>query len=401
MQKFMIHRSNKGHLAALLLAGTVLGMACSSKVKVHHVREGFKPKNEGFYYYLPQTMVVADVKIKKTTQVPGPYHAYAEKFLGYPVLERKTFSYEIEDIELRTEQIPDPNQVYFIEASPNAGFMLEFESNGLLRHVNWQTSEEEKRERRQENVTRAEEEAQIRSQLNLLNMREKLDTIYKREVYDDSVVVERWQIEKVLIKSTLEESAREAAARIASIRSNRYQLISFNEDVQYPEGTLETMLEELDQMESAYFQLFTGYSTTETIHYRYTYLPSLMDQGYQTLFKFNPEKGVNDSLKMIKETVYIIPKPTQLTESIRKNRSNLYYERGKNPEEDQRLAYRIPEPTEFQILWNNKVLTTEKLPIAQLGTVQRIPYKQLKNMRISFDPESGTIRTLSIDHEKH
>ena len=397
MQKYMINTSNKRHLAALLITGTVLGMACSSKVKVHHVREGFKPKNEGFYYYLPQTVVVADVKIKKTTQVPGPYHAYAEKFLGYPVLERKTFSYEIEAIELRTEQVPDPNQVYFIDASPKAGFMVEFESNGLLRHINWQTSEEEKRERRQENVTRAEEEAQIRSQLNLLNMREKLDTIYKREIYDDSVVVERWQIEKVLIKSTLEESAREAAARIASIRSNRYPLISFNEDVQYPEGTLETMLKELDQMESAYFQLFTGYSTFETIHYRYTYLPDLMDQGYQTLFKFNPEKGINDSLKMIKETVYIIPKPTQLTESIRKNRSNLYYERGKNPEEDERLAYRIPEPTEFQIIWNNKVLTTEKLPISQLGAIQRIPYKTLKNVRLSFDPKSGTLRYLSID----
>ena len=203
-----------------IIGWTLVGWGCATEVSVVRVTGDTRLSTHGIYYYLPRTVVVAEVKVKKTIYVPGPYQEYAEKYLGYSGVGKKTVNYELMSVQLSALSEPDPEQVYFIQTPKGKGFAFELEDNGVLRHVNASSTHEEKEEARQARDLhfRSEELPQFR--FSPLPLKEKTDTIYKREVYDDSVVVERWQIEKVLIRSTLEESAKEAAARLASIRAN-------------------------------------------------------------------------------------------------------------------------------------------------------------------------------------
>ncbi len=374
----------------------VVGWGCTPKLTVHRVTGDERLSPDGIYYYLPRTIVVAEVKVKKTMYVPGPYQEYAEKYLGYAGVAKKTTHYELMSVQLSSMSEPDPQQVYFIEMPKGHDLAFEFEDNGVLRHVNVSSTREEKEEARQARdlQTRSEELPQFR--FNPLPLKEQTDTIYRREVYADSVVVERWQIEKVLIRSTLEESAREAAARLASIRSNRYQLITFNEDVQYPAGTLDAMLAELNRMEEEYFRLFTGYTTYEESVFQFKFIPSPSDQGFHPLFRFSPTRGINDSLKMVSETVYLAQESLQLTLPAKQMRGERFVTEGAAMSAQTGLAYRQPEMMRFRLVYNGQTLNQVVLPVAQMGFVQRLSLPNVSNSRLSFDPSTGSLRRIEI-----
>jgi hypothetical protein len=379
---------------SILLGSALLWVACNPELTVYKVSGNERTMREGIFYYLPRTVIIADVVVQKTTHYPGPFHEYAERYLGYSGISKKNSSYEIQSIRLNAVTEPDPEQVYLISMGKANSVLFEFEDNGVLRNVNILATEEERKESREARSDIRKELTEREELMQWINLREKLDTIYKREIYDDSVVVERWQIEKVLIQRTPEESAREAATRITQIRNNKFELIRFNEDVQYPDGTLKTMLAELDKMEAELFKLFLGYTQTDEIAYRFRYVPRSSDQGFQPLFKFSPQKGINDSLKMVMETVYIVPEAIGLTKSAKQMRGGQYQTPDKDAPNSQGLAYRQPELVNFNIIWNNKVLTNEVLPVAQMGFVQRLPLSRYTGMRISFDPSSGAIRVI-------
>jgi hypothetical protein len=379
-----------------IIGCTLVGWGCATEVSVVRVTGDTRLSTHGIYYYLPRTIVVAEVKVKKTIYVPGPYQEYAEKYLGYAGVGKKTVNYELMSVQLSAVSEPDPEQVYFIQTPKGKGFAFELEDNGVLRHVNASSTHEEKEEARQARDLQFRSEELPQFRFSPLPLKEKTDTIYKREVYEDSVVVERWQIEKVLIRSTLEESAKEAAARLASIRANRYQLITFNEDVQYPAGTLETMLEELNRMEEEYFKLFTGYTTYEESTFQFKFIPSPTDQGFHPLFRFSPTRGINDSLKMVSETVYLAQESLQLTLPAKQMRGERYVAEGAAMSAQTGLAYRQPEWMKFRLVYNGQTLNHVVLPVAQMGFVQRLPLPHLANTRLSFDPSTGALRRLEI-----
>jgi hypothetical protein len=361
-----------------------------------HITETSQSQSNGIFYYLPRTVVVADVMVRKTNYIPGPFSEYAEQYIGYVGIPTRSSLYEIENIILSTNSEADPDQLYYIELDKNSNALFELEENGLLRNVNIQSTAEEKSELKKEKDLEKEEKEESRKMMTLLNIREKQDTIYQRQIID-SVVVEKRSIERVFIKSTKEESARDAAKKITDIRNQKFSLISYNEDIAFESGTIEAMLRELNKMEEEYFKLFLGYTETENIAYRFYFTPGNDIKGYQPLFKFNPGKGVNDSLRMIMETVYISQEKDNVTQKIKDFTLVNQKEQGKKKQKYQGLAYRIPEEANYKIIWNNKVLTSATFSIAQLGSVQYLPAYDLDQMKVNFDLRTGNIKLIDLD----
>lgn len=387
-------------LLLILLLGV---FACKPTYNVLHVTSEASSKEQGIYYYLPRTTLVIDVEITKTNFIPGPYAAYAEQYLGYTGIQQKSSLYEIKNIVITDVAEPDPDQLYYIETEKRFASLFEMEENGLLRNVNVATSREEKMELKQEKESQKSEGVEKQKLLNLINIREKLDTVYQRQILEDSVVVEKRSINRILVKNSLEQSAREAATRISEIRNHKYALISFNEDIAFESGTLNTMLKELDEMENEYFKLFLGYSETEKINQRFYYKPDINNVGFQPLFRFNPTVGVNDSLKLMMETVYIIQSVDKTTQGINDfniNNQKLYKKKDNNLEEGG-LSYRIPESSTFKIIWNNKTLATANVRVAQFGTVLRLPKYDLRNLKLNYDVPSGYIKSVEILPKKN
>lgn len=387
-------------LLLILLLGV---FACKPTYNVLHVTSEASSKEQGIYYYLPRTTLVIDVEITKTNFIPGPYAAYAEQYLGYTGIQQKSSLYEIKNIVITDVAEPDPDQLYYIETEKRFASLFEMEENGLLRNVNVATSREEKMELKQEKESQKSEGVEKQKLLNLINIREKLDTVYQRQILEDSVVVEKRSINRILVKNSLEQSAREAATRISEIRNHKYALISFNEDIAFESGTLNIMLKELDEMENEYFKLFLGYSETEKINQRFYYKPDINNVGFQPLFRFNPTVGVNDSLKLMMETVYIIQSVDKTTQGINDfniNNQKLYKKKDNNLEEGG-LSYRIPESSTFKIIWNNKTLATANVRVAQFGTVLRLPKYDLRNLKLNYDVPSGYIKSVEILPKKN
>lgn len=379
---------------------TAAVFSCKPTYNVLHVTNESSSKEEGVFYYLPKTTLVIDVEISKTNYIPGPYAAYAEQFLGYSGIQQKSSLYEMRNIVVTDIAEPDENQLYYVETEKKFSSLFEMEENGLLRNVNIASSNEEKLEQKQEKDLQKNEGVEKQKILNLINIREKLDTVYQRQIMEDSVVVEKRSINRILVKNSLEQSAREAAQKISEIRNSKYALISFNEDIAFESGTLNTMLKELNDLENEYFKLFLGYTETEKITHRLYYKPDINNVGFQPLFKFNSSTGINDSLKMMMETVYIVQTVNKTTQGINYfniNNKKLYNKKGKDSHvEDGGLAYRIPETATFKIVWNNKTLATANVKVAQFGTVLRLPKYDLKCLKLSYDVPSGYIKTLEI-----
>jgi hypothetical protein len=387
--------------AVLLLSIT----ACKPTYNVLHVTNETSSNEQGVFYYLPKTTLVIDVEITKVNYIPGPYATYSEQFLGYTGIQQKSSLYEIRNIVITDVAEPDENQLYYIETKNKFSSLFEMEENGLLRNVNVASSKEEKLELKQEKDLQKNQGVEKQKILNLINIREKLDTVYQRQIMEDSVVVEKRSINRILVKNSLEQSAREAATKISEIRASKYALISFNEDIAFESGTLNTMLKELDDLENEYFKLFLGYSEMETINHRFYYKPDINNVGFQPLFKFNSNVGVNDSLKLMMETVYIVQsvnKTTQGINAFNMNNQKLYKNKKKNEgPNDGGLAYRMPETSSFKIIWNNKTLANANVQVAQFGTVLRLPKYDLDNLKLTYDVPSGYIKSLEILPKKN
>lgn len=380
--------------------------SCKPTYNVLHITNETSSKELGVFYYLPRTTLVIDVEISKTNYIPGPFAAYAEQYLGYTGIQTKNSLYEIKNIIITDLAEPDPDQLYYIETEKKFTSLFEMEENGLLRNVNVPTSSEEKLELKQEKDLQKNEGFEKQKTLNLINIREKLDTVYKRQMLEDSVIVEERHINRILVKNSLEQSAREAATKITEIRASKYALISFNEDIAFESGTLNTMLRELDALENEYFKLFLGYTETEKINQRFYYKPDINNVGFQPLFRFNSNVGVNDSLKLMMETVYILQTVNKTTQGItyfNMNNDKLYDKKKKNDDkvDEGGLAYRIPETASFKIIWNNKTLANANIQVAQFGTALRLPKYNLKCLRLSYDVPSGYIKSLEILPKKY
>ena len=100
------------------------------------------------------------------------------------------------------------------------------------------------------------------------------------------------------------------------------------------------------------------------------------------------------------ETVYIVQSISNTTQGINYfniNNQKLYNKKNKKSAKDiLGMAYRIPELATFKIIWNNNTLASATLPVAQFGTVLRLPSYDLQRLKLSYDVPSGYIKSMEI-----
>jgi len=388
-------KSFNGILIAVLLF--FAGWGCKSEAyQVIHVSNNQTSEENGLFYYLPRTVIVADVKVKKTTLLPGPLYEYSDSYIGYTGIAEKQEKYELEEIKLSTRSEPDPDQLYFIELKKDKQrVLLEYDKMGIIRKINETSSKEEINARESALQLEKKEKENRDKNITLINLKEKLDTIYTRQIHEGGVVIENRQIERVMIKSSKQESARDAVKMINDIRSQKYRLISYSDELAYPAATLEVMLKELNKMEKEYLNLFLGTSEVQTLTYQFEFRPQADKKGIQPFFKFSPNKGINDSLKLIMETVYIQLEPMGITQpALRFSSMQLP---ANKPNKSNGMIYRIPEICLVKIIWNNRIITQQSFPVSQLGVLHALPAENLSGIKAQFDPATGMLLHIGLN----
>src|SRR5574344_1130656 len=89
-----------------LLLGIVL--SCFSQYNVISTSKSYIPKNQGFFYNLPKTVLQVKVTVNAELKIQGPFSEFAEQLLGLKNIVNQTQTvYKLQNIELSYAEMPD------------------------------------------------------------------------------------------------------------------------------------------------------------------------------------------------------------------------------------------------------------------------------------------------------
>ncbi len=314
-------------------------------------------------YALPRTSLVVRVTAVKTVYVPGPFRAYAEKYLGIkPYVTRAYTRWTLEEAELSSFKEPDPEN-YFVVTTGGvlAENALVMTRNGLILDPAACPPQEEPAYR----VTRDEPDGKpYFTDLSVKrNFVEKEDTVY-RTMMQDTGFVRVPVVRKSLEKKTLEQKAEEAANFIIKIRKRRFKLMAGQYDVYPKDEALEFAVKEMTRLENEYLALFTGKKVSQKWYYRFIVTPE--DASKQpVLFKLSPDQGICNTTGCEGIPVYLQYSVPESTVKGTENSGNGILH--------DTLIYRIPVLTDVRLVYNDRVMAEKHIPICQFGPKVGLP----------------------------
>ncbi|MFN2395136.1 MAG: DUF4831 family protein [Bacteroidales bacterium] len=374
----------------------IAGISCKTQrpVRVQHVRNLDAGHTlQGFYYALPRTVLIVDITVVSTSETPGPYARYAEKFLGLEeVITDKTQTFEIREVNVSQFAEPDPAEYYFAELNPEENrknpLSVYLHENGIIAGINAPFDEQEYLLNNSvENKygyfgTEATFNHFVES-----NLHEKVDTIIQ-QVRMDTITVERRTLRRRLVEKSSEIKAKEVADYILKIREKKFDLLSGFAEITYSREALKYMNDQLTQQENDYLELFTGLTTQSFMKYRYYFIPEKNTASVPyTLFHFSEREGLLKEEQQDSQEVRI-----QVTRSNTTRQPAVFLmnpDRGKDI--DTGFYYRIPEHGNVTILQGNMPLAESRMLINQYGIITSLPPVDLK---IEYYPNTGSIKSV-------
>jgi len=390
-------------LIVLSAAGCAFQTPMTGKVTVTKAQPGTEIENFSLYYSLPRTVLDISMIVDKTVTRPGPFAAYAERFLGVPgVVNAETVEYSIVEVKTSSHPEKDPEQIFLLNPQGNSyGSKVSLTAEGIIRGINIpintdltisQVSAADLRELQFDNPEYPD--------LTLRKNFEPIpDTIF-RIVRTDTSFYRLPLIRKVESQKTLLEQAEEAADVLMKIRTTRFNLLNgelfdqLDSPVVFPEGTaIEVIMRELSLLEQDYQSLFTGRSQTTRETYHFSYTPVGTDLTEEaTICYFSSIYGVSEERTGNGEPVTI-----HLSRSLLNQSEPIRFNEGteKDPKE-KGLAYRIPEVVKVEINRLGKSLFVREMLIAQCGPVGFIPPEVLADDQtaVEYYPAFGSIKNI-------
>ena len=99
-------------IAVYIALAAVLSACASTKplrTQMSALGEEPQEKKEQYIYGLPQTVLKVEVTYRESTNIPGPYSDYSERYLGISeVIKQKSKHWDIEDVLVSSFNEPDP-----------------------------------------------------------------------------------------------------------------------------------------------------------------------------------------------------------------------------------------------------------------------------------------------------
>jgi len=400
----MKYRNLIGLLAiGWLLGGCALTSDIPGKTMVRKVAQGMTAADYAMYYSLPRTVFDVEVVVDKKVTKPGPFAAYAERFLGITgVPTRETTTYSIAEIRVTSHPEKDPDQMYRIETEgKHFGARVSLTPEGLIRGINLPvvTDVAVTQEMSQKLGEKKFDEPEYPDLTMRKNTEPLPDTIF-RVVRTDTSFIRIPLIRKTESQKSMMEQAKEAADNLMLLRTGRFKLLNGqyayeeNDGTRLPEnGSLDLMIKELAVMEDGYLSLFAGRTQTNRSSYKFVYTPG--GQGLtesSALFAFTPQNGVEPPETGGADRIVI-----QLTRDLLNPMDQVTW-----ADEDPKaprvpgLAYRIPEKKKVEVSRSGEVLFSREFLVAQCGRIDFVPANLLKDesTAIEFYPAYGSIKNI-------
>ena len=315
----------------------------------------------GITYSLPKTQINITITARCTIEKPGPFYQYAERYLATKdIITINNETWSVEAIDIHTSAVADPNRT----------FQVAIDSRGIANNISFY----------HDNII-----AGINIESDMPNMSDKSEnssflTPNSSLNFDYSVLNE-----DALVATSIPKMAEMIARQIYHIRESRTALLSA--DLEHiPDGkALKQMLARLDRDEAELIAFFTGKSHSFTVTKTYTITPD-DDLNDYVIARISTTEGLTESGNVIGEPIYLNIKGTYYNAPLADPKQE------KTPKG---FYYNVPGEAVVSVDYDG-TNHTEILPIAQFGytTPLSATLTNYKNIRITFNPELGTIQKI-------
>lgn len=383
----------KFRILLLILAIPLISVAQLNVVKVG---QDFNMGNkEGIFYSLPKIGVKIDFSVEKTSNIKGPFSSYASKYLGIDkVIESNTAYYSIKEIELSTYILPDPDYLYFIEydskeARGEEGLELYFSRNGYFTGCEALNGDKSKNILSITNDHYISENKHF-GDLPVDNLYTKIDTIVKM-ITIDTITIKQYSYKSSRVLKSTVQKVEEIVALIKSLRDNQYNLLIGYQEVPYSKESLEFMYNKLQNMETAYLDMFRGKTIYETYSHSVLFVPGSEDYNkWIPVSRFSEIDGMQELSVSDQEAIYVRFDVSGNTTMIAQKFNE------STPDEDKEgngFYCRIPEFTTISLRYKEQFDEALQLMIPQFGTVVQLPHGA-KDMNLH--PWTGNMRKVVL-----
>jgi len=312
-------------------------------------------------YSLPKMVFLIEVETEKTTQKPGQFYRYSERYLGTNkvITEEKT-SFQLKNITVKTVSIPDPTRTYSLVPSALLQTShLSINSKGILCGIN----------------VSCDAEKPSMPSIQISKPTVKTNTILPLG-------------EEYMMAGSEAKLAEGVAKQIYRIRESRLGLLTADVEKMPADGdSFKTMLNGLDKQEKELTELFVGKSTVETQTQTISITPAKTLKE-QVLFRLSALKGIveADDLSGAPYYINLIPENTTVTATDTKGKS-----------EKAGLYSVVPAFTLLTIGDVTNTLYSNNYFVPQFGKTVSIPESFFKqtHVKVKIDPQNG--RLLSIE----
>lgn len=320
--------------------------------------------------YLPKSKVYARVYVEKEEHIKGDLAEFTSQYFNSDnyVKENKV-TYKLSDIKIRQEYTKDVNRSYFIQ--PSGGADLQFNQDGILLSINAQGFQESKNDN-SDKYTISNQNS-LYNHKPLLSIATKMDTVIIREYTQDSSLIERRTINRVLVKNQAGDLAKELANKINTIRDQKWTLISGPEDVHIDGKGLEISLKELDNLENEYLFMFFGEKRVTGEWVEIEIDPAVVQEQEIEIGKFSPTQGWGKGSTSVK---------------VRLKSSK---ELNNEPISSEQLPYYENNPIDVSLVVGSELICNKLVVIPQLNVLKKLPIENVKSVKVILDSQTGAL----------
>ncbi|MCL1968312.1 MAG: DUF4831 family protein [Bacteroidetes bacterium] len=321
--------------------------------------------NPTFFYTLPKTAFKVDVVITKTSNIKGLYADFAEKMLGITnYCAENSFSYTLKKIFITPFTVPDETLQFVAELSPmqmQSHFLQSLYANNATPDFHTSSKYEQNDADILPDFFKNYADAMIQ---------QSYETYTETKIID-GVVTQIPVTQTKITTKTLSQQAQEAANFIEKIRSDRYAIISFMQETAISKDAFEYLVNQLNEFEKSYLELFTGITVFEDIHETLVVYPN-NESALLPLCSVTPTTGFSSSVCKTNAYNYYLKCMPQISTN---QQTNFYEFLAAKPKYRKSSGYYIRKaaPVFVSLVQGDKEEMLGIFPIYQYGLLETLP----------------------------
>jgi hypothetical protein len=245
--------------------------------------------NPTFFYTLPKTAFKVDVVVTKTSHIKGLYADFAEKLLGITnYCKENSATFQLKNLMITPFSVPDETLQFVVELSSvqmkNNFLSSLYEKNATPDFHTFSTFEQ----------NNADMLPDFFKNYADVVMQQTYETYTETKIID-GVVTQVPVTQTKTTTKTLAQQAQEAVDCIEKIRKDRYDILSFSQETPLSQEAFEYLVNQLNELEKKYIELFTGISVFEDIHETFVVYPD-DESALLPLCSVTPTAGFSTSM---------------------------------------------------------------------------------------------------------